>query len=160
SSARIDRRRRVVRDASAQTRRRAAGREWRVNCETVRAIMTIVSIALAALALQGSVLPRPSQEPVVAFVDVHVIPMNRAAGFDHLEIHEGLTRETYDTIVATAKRLGMRFAGHVPDSVGVYHALESGQASIDQLDNYVETAGGPDSADDRRIAQVVAATCA
>ncbi|PYO93956.1 MAG: amidohydrolase [Gemmatimonadetes bacterium] len=251
--------------------------------------MTIVSIALAALALQGSVLPRPSQEPVVAFVDVHVIPMNRdgvldhqtvvvrgnriatigpvaqmhlaaeatvidgrgkylmpglgemlghlpnpgagseltenvlflyvangvttvrgmqgalahlelkariargellgprlwvpgppltgnaaptpqigrrlveeqqAAGFDHLEIHEGLTRETYDTIVATAKRLGMRFAGHVPDSVGVYHALESGQASIDQLDNYVETAGGPDSADDRRIAQVVAATCA
>jgi imidazolonepropionase-like amidohydrolase len=54
----------------------------------------------------------------------------------------------------------MRFAGHVPDAVGVYHALESGQASIDHLDNYVETVGGPDSADDRRIAQVVAATCA
>jgi len=251
--------------------------------------MTIVSIALSALALQGSVLPRPSQEPVVAFVDVHVIPMNRdgvldhqtvvvrgnrivtigpvaqvhlvggatvidgrgkylmpglgemqghlphpgagpeltenvlflyvangvttvrgmqgalahlelrgrvargellgprlwvpgppltgnaaptpqtgrrlveeqqAAGFDHLEILEGLSRETYDTVVATAKRLGMRFAGHVPDSVGVYHALESGQASIDHLDNYVETVGGPDSADDARIAQVVAATCA
>ena len=250
--------------------------------------MTIVSVALAALALQGSVLPRPSQEPVVAFVDVHVLPMNRdgvldhqtvvvrgnrvttvgpvaqvhvvagatvidgrgkylmpglgemhghlpnpgagaeltenvlflyvangvttvrgmqgalahlelkariargellgprlwvpgppltgnaaptpqigrrlveeqqAAGFDHLKIHEGLTRETYDTIVATAKRVGMRFAGHVPDSVGVYHVLESGQASIDHLDNYVETVGGPDSADDARIAQVVTATC-
>jgi len=250
--------------------------------------MTIVSLALAAFALQGSFLPKRSQEPVVAFVDVRVIPMDRdgilehqtvivrgnriaemgpaaqvrapagavtvdgrgkylmpgfaemhghfpnpnagpeltenvlflyvangvttvrgmqgnlahlelkarvargellgprlwvpgpalsgnaaptpevgrrlveeqhAAGFDHLKIHEQLSRETYDTIVATAKRLGMRFAGHVPDAVGVYHALESGQASIDHLDNYVETVGGPDSADDRRIAQVVDATC-
>jgi imidazolonepropionase-like amidohydrolase len=89
-----------------------------------------------------------------------LVEEQQAAGFDHLKIHEGLSRETYDTIVATAKRLGIRFAGHVPDAVGVYHALESGQASIDHLDNYVETVGGPDSADDRRIAQVVAATCA
>lgn len=246
-------------------------------------------LLLLALTLQGSVLPKPAQEPVVAFVDVHVIPMNRdgvldhqtvivrgnriaemgpaaqvkapagaitvdgrgkylmpglgemhghlphpaagpeltenvlflylangvttvrgmqgslphlelkariargellgprlwvpgpplsgnaaptpesgrrlveeqqAAGFDHLKIQEGLSRETYDTIVTTAKRLGMRFAGHVPDAVGVFHVLESGQASIDHLDNYVETVGGPDSADERRIAQVVAATCA
>ncbi len=89
-----------------------------------------------------------------------LVEQQHAAGFDHLKIHEGLSRETYDTIVATAKRLGMRFAGHVPDPVGVYHALESGQASIDHLDNYVETVGGPDSANDQRIAQVVAATCA
>ncbi len=252
-------------------------------------LMTIISLALAALALQGSMVPKPSQESVVAFVDVNVIPMNRdgvverqtvivrgnriteigpaaqlraptgatmvdgrgkylmpgfaemhghfpnpnagpeltenvlflyvangvtsvrgmqgnlphlelkariargellgprlwvpgpaltgnsaptpdsgrrlveaqhAAGFDHLKIHENLSRETYDTIVSTAKRLGIRFAGHVPDAVGVYHALESGQASIDHLDNYVETVGGPDSASDQRIAQVVAATCA
>ena len=251
--------------------------------------MALMSLALAALALQGSVIPKRPQEPVVAFVDVHVIPMNRdgvldhqtvivrgsriaemgpaaqvkappgaitvdgrgkylmpglgemhghfpnpsagpeltenvlflylangvttvrgmqgslahlelkariargellgprlwvpgppltgnaaptpesgrrlveeqqAAGFDHLKIQEGLSRETYDTIVATAKRLGMRFAGHVPDAVGVYHVLESGQASIDHLDNYVETVGGPDSADERSIVQIVAATCA
>ena len=91
-----------------------------------------------------------------------LVEEQHAAGFDHLKIHEGLSRETYDTIVATAKRLGMRFAGHVPDAVGVYHVLESGQASIEHLDNYVETVAGPslDSADDRRIAQIVAATCA
>lgn len=251
--------------------------------------MTLLSLAVAALALQGSILPKPAQEPLVAFVDVHVIPMStdgvldhqtvivrgnriaevgaagqvkvpagattvdgrgkylmpgfaemhghfpnpnagpeltenvlflyvangvttvrgmqgnlphlelkariargellgprlwvpgpalsgnaaptpdagrrlveeqQAAGFDHLKIQEGLSRETYDAIVAAAKRVGMRFAGHVPDAVGVYHALESGQASIDHLDNYVETVGGPDSASDARIAQVVAATCA
>lgn len=89
-----------------------------------------------------------------------MVEEQHAAGFDHLKIHEGLSRETYDTIVVTAKRLGMRFAGHVPDDVGVYHALESGQASIEHLDNYVETIGGPDSADDARLTKVVAATCA
>jgi len=71
-----------------------------------------------------------------------------------------MTSCRFATIVATAKRLGLRFGGHVPDAVGVYHALESGQASIDHLDNYVETVGGPDSADDGRIARIVAATCA
>lgn len=104
-------------------------------------------------ALSGNGAPTPE-------VGRRLVEEQHAAGFDHLKIHEGLSRETYDTIVATAKRLGIRFAGHVPDPVGVYHALESGQASIDHLDNYVETVGGPDSANDQRIAQVVAATCA
>ncbi|MFN2571598.1 MAG: amidohydrolase family protein [Gemmatimonadales bacterium] len=103
--------------------------------------------------LSGNAAPTPD-------AGRRLVEEQQAAGFDHLKIHEGLSRETYDTIVATAKRLGMRFAGHVPDDVGVYHVLESGQASIEHLDNYVETVGGPDSADDRRIAQVVAATCA
>jgi imidazolonepropionase-like amidohydrolase len=103
--------------------------------------------------LTGNAAPTPE-------MGRRLVEEQQAAGFDHLKIHEGLSLATYDTIVATAKRLGMRFAGHVPDAVGVYHALESGQASIDHLDNYVETVGGPDSADERRINQVVAATCA
>lgn len=89
-----------------------------------------------------------------------LVEEQHAAGFDHLKIHEGLSRETYDTIAATARRLGMRFAGHVPNAVGVARALEAGQASIDHLDNYVETVGGPDSASAQRIGQVVSATCA
>jgi imidazolonepropionase-like amidohydrolase len=104
-------------------------------------------------ALTGNSAPTPE-------VGRRLVEEQKAAGFDHLKIHEFLSRETYDTIVATAKRLGIRFGGHVPDAVGVYHALESGQASIDHLDNYVETVGGPDSADDARIARVVTATCA
>ncbi|HJS42003.1 MAG TPA: amidohydrolase family protein [Gemmatimonadales bacterium] len=103
--------------------------------------------------LSGNSAPSPE-------VGRRLVEEQHAAGFDHLKIHEGMSRETYDTIVTTAKRLGMRFAGHVPDAVGVYHALESGQASIDHLDNYVETIGGPDSTDDARLARVVAATCA
>ena len=89
-----------------------------------------------------------------------LVEAQQAAGFDHVKIQEGLARDVYDTIVATAKRVGIAFAGHVPNAVGVPHALASGQKSIDHLDNYVETVGGPDSADDARIGQVVAATCA
>jgi imidazolonepropionase-like amidohydrolase len=104
-------------------------------------------------ALSGNGAPNPE-------TGRRLVEEQHAAGFDHLKIHEGLSRETYDTIAATAKRLGMRFGGHVPNAVGVYRALEAGQASIDHLDNYVETVGGPDSATDARIGQVVAATCA
>lgn len=103
--------------------------------------------------LTGNSAPTPE-------IGRRLVQEQQAAGFDHLKIHEGLSRATYDTIVATAKGLGMRFGGHVPDDVGLYHVLESGQVSIEHLDNYVETVGGPDSADDRKIAHVVAATCA
>ncbi|HMG19609.1 MAG TPA: amidohydrolase family protein [Gemmatimonadales bacterium] len=89
-----------------------------------------------------------------------LVEAQRAAGFDHVKIQEGIPREAYDTIVATAKRVGIAFAGHVPNAVGVPHALASGQKSLDHLDNYVETVGGPDSATDARIGQIVAATCA
>ena len=49
----------------------------------MRREMALLSLALTALALQGSVIPKPSQEPVVAFVDVHVIPMSQAGVLDH-----------------------------------------------------------------------------
>lgn len=96
---------------------------------------------VAGPALSGNAATTPE-------VGRRMVEEQQAAGYDHLKIQEGLSREAYDTIVATAKRLGMRFAGHVPNAVGVYHVLASGQASIDHLDNYVETVGGPDSADD------------
>jgi len=253
--------------------------------------MALLSLALLALALQGSVIPKPPQESVVAFVDVHVIPMNQpgvldhqtvivrgnriatigpvsqtrvvagatiidgrgkylmpglgemhghlpgasagpeltenllflyvangvttvrgvqgslahlelkariargellgprlwvsgppltgnaaptpdagrrlveeqhATGFDELNIDEGLGREAYDTIVAAAKRLGMRFGGRVPASVGLQHALNAGQAAIDNLDDLVQPAGGgsPDSVTEAQLSHVAATTCA
>ena len=99
----------------------------------------------------------------------------RGAGYDLLKIHEGLSRVTYDSIVAAARVAGIRFGGHVPDDVGVWHALESGQSTIDHLDNYTDAvraadfpnatsgstaAGAPASAAEveRRVAAIAAAT--
>lgn len=77
-----------------------------------------------------------------------------AVGFDLLKIHEGLSPETYDAIVATARELGIRWGGHVPDDVGLEHALAAGQSSIDHLDGYLELLGG----DAARIPDLVRAT--
>ena len=60
------------------------------------------------------------------------------AGFDLLKVHEGLTAEEYDAIATTAIELDIPFAGHVTDNVGLFHALDAGQTTIDHLDNYVQ----------------------
>jgi imidazolonepropionase-like amidohydrolase len=60
------------------------------------------------------------------------------AGYDFIKIHPGPTREGFDALVRTATRLGIPFSGHVPADVGLFHALESGYATIDHLDGYVE----------------------
>lgn len=70
---------------------------------------------------------------------------NKEFGYDHLKVHENLSLETYDTIAATAKRVGLDFGGHVAAAVGVRHALASGQKSIEHLDNYADEIGGDDA---------------
>jgi cytosine/adenosine deaminase-related metal-dependent hydrolase len=62
------------------------------------------------------------------------------AGYDHLKVHEGLSRESYDAIVRTASELEMRWGGHVSQVVGVDGALTARQATIDHLDDYIEAA--------------------
>jgi imidazolonepropionase-like amidohydrolase len=59
-----------------------------------------------------------------------------AAGYDLLKTHGGLSRETYDAMVAEAKAHGLRVSGHVTQEVGLEHALESGQ-QIEHLDGYL-----------------------
>jgi imidazolonepropionase-like amidohydrolase len=70
---------------------------------------------------------------------VAMVEAQYAAGYDFLKIHPGLTREEYDAMAAAANRLGMKFAGHVPEDVGVDQALATGMASIDHLDGYMVT---------------------
>ena len=62
----------------------------------------------------------------------------RAAGYDLLKLHPGLSREAFDAIVATANREGILFAGHVSLGVGLERALEAGQSSVEHLDGYME----------------------
>ncbi|MDQ3698429.1 MAG: amidohydrolase family protein [Gemmatimonadota bacterium] len=69
-----------------------------------------------------------------------LVRAHKAAGYDLLKIHPGLTRPAYDAMVATAREVGMTFAGHVPQEVGVRRALASRQSTIDHLDGYLEGA--------------------
>jgi imidazolonepropionase-like amidohydrolase len=60
------------------------------------------------------------------------------AGYDLLKVHENLSREVYDEIVATAREVNIPFGGHVSNNVGVLAALDAKQTTIDHLDNYVD----------------------
>jgi imidazolonepropionase-like amidohydrolase len=62
----------------------------------------------------------------------------KAAGYDLLKIHPGLTRSVFDAIVAEANRQKIPFAGHVPADVGIHRALEARYASIDHIDGFIE----------------------
>ena len=62
----------------------------------------------------------------------------RQDGYDFLKLHPGIQRPVFDTIVATAHAVNIPFAGHVPVDVGIRHALESGYASVDHVDGFLE----------------------
>jgi imidazolonepropionase-like amidohydrolase len=74
-----------------------------------------------------------------------MVEEQKAAGYDHIKIQEGLALEVYDAAVATAKRVGIPFAGHVPNAVTLEHAVASGQISVDHFDNYFEALERDDS---------------
>ncbi len=106
-----------------------------------------------------------------------MVRAQHAAGYDFLKIHPGLTREEFDAIAETANDIGIPFAGHVPEDVGVERALAAGIATIDHLDGYMQTllppnddpSGGlsgffgvfiADQADEEKIADIARATAA
>jgi imidazolonepropionase-like amidohydrolase len=69
----------------------------------------------------------------------------KQAGYDHLKVHEGLTKEAYDAIVRTAREVGLPWGGHVSEFVGVRGALSARQSTIDHIDDYVEAIEGNES---------------
>jgi imidazolonepropionase-like amidohydrolase len=62
----------------------------------------------------------------------------KAAGYDYLKLHPGLTKETFGAISTTANEIGIPFVGHVSFGVGVWRAIDAGYSSIDHMDGFVE----------------------
>jgi imidazolonepropionase-like amidohydrolase len=65
-----------------------------------------------------------------------------AEGWDLLKVHPGLSLDEYTAMATTAKELGIPFAGHIPDDVGLENAIKLGQQTIDHLDGYMAFASG------------------
>lgn len=76
----------------------------------------------------------------------------KAAGYDFVKLHPGLEREVFDAVVATAREVGIPFAGHVSADVGILHALAARQSAIDHLDGYVEALADESCIDDEPAA--------
>ena len=110
------------------------------------------SLYLAGPSFSGGAV----QNPAAAEARVR---QQKAEGWDLLKVHPGLSRASYDAMARTAHELGMRFAGHVPADVGLIHAIERRQESIDHVDGYIELLQA-DSApvDQVRLAELVKLT--
>lgn len=65
------------------------------------------------------------------------VRQQKEEGWDLLKIHPGLTLEEYDAMAQTANEIGITFGGHIPSDVGIMHAIEMGQETIDHMDGYV-----------------------
>lgn len=78
-----------------------------------------------------------ARDPATA---ARLVREHRAAGYDFLKLHPGLSREVYDTVVAAAREVGITTGGHVSREVGLERTLEARQATIDHLDGYLEAA--------------------
>jgi len=63
-------------------------------------------------------------------------------GWDLLKVHPGLTLDEYTAMAQTANELGIAFAGHIPEDVGLENAIRLGQLTIDHLDGYMTYASG------------------
>jgi imidazolonepropionase-like amidohydrolase len=72
-------------------------------------------------------------------IAARMVREQKAAGYDFLKLHPGLSKETFSVLAATAKEVNIPFAGHVSFDVGVWRAIDAGYASIDHMDGFVES---------------------
>lgn len=110
------------------------------------------TLYLAGPSFNGNSVNSPEQA-------VAMVRQQKQEGWDLLKVHPGLTRDEYDAMAKTAKEVGIRFAGHVPAEVGIIHALEMGQETIDHVDGYIEHLSGDTArVDEAKLADVVRRT--
>ena len=102
------------------------------------------TIIVGAPSLNGNSAPTP--EAGVALVRQH-----KAAGYDFLKLHPGLSRATYDAVVDAAAEAGITLGGHISQDVGLARTLEARQGTIDHLDGYLE-ASVPDALRQNEVA--------
>jgi imidazolonepropionase-like amidohydrolase len=96
------------------------------------------TILVGAPSLNGNSAPTPDAAS-------RLVREHKAAGYDFLKLHPGLTRAAYDAAVATSREVGITYAGHVSADVGIMHSLASAQSTIDHIDGYLEHAAGSSS---------------
>src|ERR1043165_2203504 len=80
-----------------------------------------------------------------------LVRLHKAAGYDFIKLHGGLTNASYDSMAAASRAAGLTWAGHVSRDVGVERTITTGPSTIEHLDRYLfgvrsTGAGDPGSA--------------
>ncbi len=106
-------------------------RHLELRARAARGELLSPTIYTSGPSLNGKTIPDPAAA-------AKAVLEQKQAGYDLLKIHPGVGREAFDTLAATARRVGMPFAGHVPEAVGIHRAIQARYASIEHLDGYIE----------------------
>lgn len=114
--------------------------------------ITSPTLYLAGPSFSGGSISSPEQA-------TEKVRRQKAEGWDLLKVHPGLTLAEYDAMANTANEIGIRFGGHVPDAVGLEHAIAMGQETFDHMDGYTIFVDGTSKpASDEAIKKAVAMT--
>ena len=105
--------------------------QFAVRDQIVRGETLGPRLLLASRSMNGVQVTTPEQAE-------QLVREYKQAGYDLVKVHENLTLEVFDAMAATANEVGIPFGGHVSDRVGLLHALEAGQVSVEHLDNYIQ----------------------
>lgn len=110
------------------------------------------TLYLAGPSFSGGSISSPDQA-------IEKVRRQKEEGWDLLKVHPGLSLEEFDAMANTANELGIRFGGHVPNTVGLAHAIEMGQETFDHIDGYTIFVDGTSKpASDASIAEAVKLT--
>lgn len=64
------------------------------------------------------------------------------AGYDKIKVYSFLNQESYDSVIATAKEVGMPVDGHIPMALSVEYILDAGQNVIAHAEEVMKHAKG------------------
>ncbi|UCB45968.1 MAG: amidohydrolase family protein [Spirochaetota bacterium] len=81
----------------------------------------------------------------------------KEAGYDKMKVYSFLNQESYDSIMATAKEVGMPVEGHIPMVLSVEYILEAGQNLIAHSEEVMKhTKGNYDQENINYYAEIIA----
>lgn len=69
----------------------------------------------------------------------------KRAGYDFIQVSAGMLRQEYDALAGAARRAGIPLTGTVPVDAGLARVIRARQASIDNLDGYLDALERDDS---------------
>lgn len=88
---------------------------------------------VGAPSLNGNTAPTPADAE-------RLIREHAAAGYDFQKIHPGVPLDAWNRMVEVAREVGFTYGGHVPEDVGLEHALQTGIATVDHMDGFLQAA--------------------
>jgi hypothetical protein len=106
---------------------------WRVRPDVPRIV--IAGFLDGPLLLTGGPLPRDAFAVGNAEEARIAVASLAGAGADFLKVYNSLPRDAYFAIAQESQRLGIPFAGHVPEALSPAEASEAGQRSQEHLIN-------------------------